>query len=202
MKKIYVAFAGLLFAFLITGSAMAQKIYIKCIDEQNNVLTAGANPNGGTITDDGKNVDLKDYMEVSSMQFDTEQTLNIGSTTGGAGAGKISFGDFSFTKNVDLASTKLLQIQANGTLMKTVEIILKASSSSVKEVVSYKILLGTAGVRTFSASTDGECGACVAENFTFQYGTLQIFTYSTNAKGSTVQNPAPFGWDRIKNKSL
>ncbi|SEJ20185.1 Type VI secretion system effector, Hcp [Dyadobacter koreensis] len=199
MKKIYVAFTGLLFAFLITGSAMAQTIYIKCTDDRDRVLTSGVSPQAGTIFDNGKRVDLKDYMEVSSMQFETEQTLNIGASGSGAGAGKISFGDFSFTKNVDLASTKLLQFQASGILIKTVEIILQGRSGTVEPVVTYKILLGMAGVKGFSASANGDCGGCVEESYTLQYGTLQIFTYAIAPDGRVTQNPSPFGWDRIKN---
>ena len=39
--------------------------------------------------------------EIEDFSFDTEQTLNIGSQSTGAGAGKITFNPFSITRKID-----------------------------------------------------------------------------------------------------
>ena len=197
------ALAGLVFTFLITGTAMAQRMYIRCTDERGNELTTNASPFATNVTDDGRTVVLKNYMEVTSIQFGTDQTYSTGST--GAGVGEIAFGDFSFTTLTNLASTRLLQVQARGTTLQTVEVIFLASNQEAKLRVTYKILLGTAGIKNFSASAAGDCGngcAGVAESYTLQYGTLQIFTYSQQNDGRVTQNPSPFGWDAIRNRAL
>ncbi|MCF2446315.1 type VI secretion system tube protein Hcp [Dyadobacter sp. CY345] len=205
MKKIYVALAGLLFTFLITGTVMAQKMYIKCIDDSNNELTTNASPFAENATDNGKTVELKNYMEVSSIQFSTDQAYETGSTPGGMNPGRVAFGDFSFTTFTNIASTKLLMSQARGFLLKTVEVVILASDQQGKSIVTHKILLGNAGIKNFSASAAGDCGngcAGTAESYSLQYVTLQIFTYSQRPDGRVVQNPSPFGWDRIRNVAL
>jgi len=44
--------------------------------------------------------------EVEDFSFDIEQTLNIGSQSSGAGAGKVTFNPFSITRKTDVASPK------------------------------------------------------------------------------------------------
>jgi type VI secretion system Hcp family effector len=48
-------------------------------------------------------------IEVDDFNFDIEQTLNIGSATGGAGSGKVTFNPFQITKKTDSASPNLFQ---------------------------------------------------------------------------------------------
>lgn len=200
MKKIYVALAGLLFTFLFNGTVMAQKMYIKCIDNKNNELTTNASPFAANATDDGRTVTLKNYMEVTSIQFGADQSITTGPT--GITSGKIAFGDFSFTTFTNPASTKLLQNQTSGIALKTVEVIILASNAQDNLSVSYKILLGTGGIKNFSASAAGDCAnGCAGfnESYSIQYGTIQIFTYSQLPDGRVTQNPSPFSWDVIKN---
>jgi type VI protein secretion system component Hcp len=200
MKKIYIALAGLLFAFLFTGTVMAQKMFIRFIDNRGNELTTNANPFADKAMDNGRTIDLKNYMEAGSIQFGTDQTYSTGAT--GPGAGKIAFGDFSFTTLTNIASTKLLQNQASGNGLRTVEVIILASDGKNNLQVTYKIVLGNAGIKNFSASAAGDCAngcAGLSESYSIQYGTLQIFTYSQSADGRVTQNPVSFSWDITKN---
>jgi type VI protein secretion system component Hcp len=200
MKKIYIALAGLLFTFMFTGTVMAQKMYIKCIDNRNSELTTNANPFADKATDNGKSVDLKNYMEVSSIQFGTDQSITSGPT--GTTAGRVAFGDFSFTTSTNLASTKLLQNQASGSRLKMVEMIILGSDQKNNLQVTYKIVLGNAGIKNFSASAVGECvNGCAGlnESYSIVYETLQIFTYSQSADGRVTQNPITFSGDITKN---
>lgn len=61
-------------------------------------FTAKGGPNGSSST-----------IEIDSFSFGIEQTANVGSATGGSGAGKVKFGEFTITKTADSASPKLLQ---------------------------------------------------------------------------------------------
>jgi hypothetical protein len=47
--------------------------------------------------------------EIKDFSFDIEQTLNIGSQSTGAGAGKARFNPFSITRNIDVASPNLFR---------------------------------------------------------------------------------------------
>jgi type VI protein secretion system component Hcp len=47
--------------------------------------------------------------EIEDYSFDIEQTLNIGSSSSGAGAGKVTFNPFSITKQTDTASPAFFQ---------------------------------------------------------------------------------------------
>jgi type VI secretion system Hcp family effector len=52
--------------------------------------------------------------EIDDFSFDIEQTLNIGSQSSGAGAGKVTFNQFQITKTVDSATPKLFQSAVTG----------------------------------------------------------------------------------------
>ncbi len=47
--------------------------------------------------------------EVETFSFDVEQTLNIGSQSSGAGAGKVTFNPFSITRKIDRSSPNLFR---------------------------------------------------------------------------------------------
>ncbi len=47
--------------------------------------------------------------EIEDFSFDIEQTLNIGSQSTGAGAGKVTFNPFSITRKIDRASPTLFE---------------------------------------------------------------------------------------------
>jgi type VI protein secretion system component Hcp len=54
-------------------------------------------------------------IKVTSWKFGAENNTTVSSATGGAGAGKLSFDDFTITKNIDNASTALFAMAATGT---------------------------------------------------------------------------------------
>jgi type VI secretion system Hcp family effector len=57
---------------------------------------------------------VQGLFEVEDYSFDMEQTLQIGSQSSGAGAGKITFNPFSITRKVDVPSPSLFNACANG----------------------------------------------------------------------------------------
>ena len=65
--------------------------------------------------------------EIEDYSFDIEQTLNIGSQSGGAGAGKVTFNPFSITRKIDAASPMLFQMACAGTPFQTVYLALRKS---------------------------------------------------------------------------
>src|SRR4051812_39363545 len=65
--------------------------------------------------------------EISEFSFGAENTLNIGSATSGAGAGKATFKEFTVKKQTDSASGKLLILLGTGGHYKKVQLFIKKS---------------------------------------------------------------------------
>src|ERR1700677_3379543 len=65
--------------------------------------------------------------EVEDFSFDVEQTLNIGSQSTGAGAGKITFNPFSITRKIDLQSPTFFNMACSGTAFKFVTLGMRKS---------------------------------------------------------------------------
>lgn len=215
MKKPYaIVLTGLL---VCSGSivANAQAIYLK-VYPYKNTTTASTFPAEGapsltdglgteeSARDNGKSIKLTNYIKLSSLQYDLEQTLNIGSQGTGAGAGKVTFTPIVITKTLDAISTTLMQNCASGTPF-TLEIIFvsNASGKSAGDV-RYKMQVGLAAVKSVSASSIPDCGnGCpnIAESVSFEYGQLIVQTYTQKPTGEIVAG-TKFGWDRIKNISI
>lgn len=183
---------------LVAITGHAQDIYMKFTPYSGAVTTAGLGPNV-TVKDGANNVQLTDYLQVSSVQFDEEQTLNIGSQSSGAGAGKVSFNPLTITKSVDALTPKLYQFMCTGTPYKFVEILfVKPATDNNPAPVIYKVLLKLAAVKTQAVSSVASCAnGCVAESVSFEYGGMIQYTYKPQANGSST--PIPAGWNRVKN---
>ena len=186
---------------LIAITVRAQDIYMQFTPYNGPVATAGMGPDI-QVKDASKPdlVNLKDYLQVSSAQFDEEQTLNIGSQSSGAGAGKVTFNPLTITKSVDALTPKLFQFMCSGTPYKFVEILfIKPTGGNNPANVIYKVLLKLAAVKTQAVSSVADCSnGCVAESVSFEYGGMLQYTYKQQATGSITANP-PGGWNRVKN---
>jgi Type VI secretion system effector, Hcp len=68
-------------------------------------------PAPGTAADQGAGA----LFEIEDYSFDVEQTLNIGSQSTGAGAGKVTFNPFSVTRKIDKVSPTLFKMTCAGT---------------------------------------------------------------------------------------
>ncbi|MBD2757304.1 type VI secretion system tube protein Hcp [Spirosoma validum] len=185
---------------LIAITVRAQDIYMKFTPYGSGaVATVGLGPDQ-TVKDGNNTVRLNDYLQVSSAQFDEEQTLNIGSQSSGAGAGRVAFNPLTITKSVDALTPKLFQAMCSGTAYKFVEILfVKPTADGNTASVIYKVLLKLAGVKTQAVSSVADCAnGCVAESVSFEYGGMIQSTYKQQSNGSFTQNP-PAGWNRVRN---
>lgn len=145
---------------------------------------------GGKISSFGHIFEIEDY------SFDIEQTLNIGSQSGGTGAGKITFNPFSITRKIDRASPILFEMACQGTAFKQVTLALRKStgndtSGSIFLRFDFKLV----AVKTISWSHDDESPK---ETVTFEYGGMLIRYCAQNPDGS-LYAVKPGGWNRVKN---
>ena len=141
--------------------------------------------------------------EISDFSFDIEQTLNIGSQSSGAGAGKVTFNPFSITRNIDCASPTFFQMACSGTAFQQVTLALRKSvgDSGGGAKVSGQIFLRfdfkLVAVKTVSWSHDDESPK---EEVTFEYGGLQVRYNQQDASGDMTKIPLYVGgWNRVRN---
>ena len=135
--------------------------------------------------------------EITDYNFDIEQTLNIGSASKGAGAGRVTFNPFSFTRKIDQASPIFFKMACSGTPFKEVLLGLRKASggeTSGSFFLMYRFVL--AAVKTVSWAHDEESPN---ETVTFEYGGMQIFYGIQKPDGTINQSSIPAGWDRVKN---
>jgi type VI protein secretion system component Hcp len=130
------------------------------------------------------------WFEVKDFSFDVVQTLNIGSQSSGAGAGKIAFNPFSFSMAPGRLDPKLFELAASGTPFKTMEVEVDRQAG-VLEQFTFK-LVAVKSVGWSIQSTSGELRIQVA----MEYGGLIV---NVPQKGGAA---AIGGWDRVKNAAI
>ncbi len=85
--------------------------------------------------------------EIESYSFDIAQSLNIGSQSTGAGAGKVTFNPFSITRKTDRASPVLFQMACSGTAFESVVLVPSEVSRSERGVAGVREIHVQAGRR-------------------------------------------------------
>jgi hypothetical protein len=131
------------------------------------------------------------YFAVQNAALDVEQTLNIGSQSSGAGAGKITFNPFSFSMTPGPLDPKLFQLAASGTALKTVEVEMDQAQTA-----SLQFTMKLAAVKTISWSADAATNQ-IRTQVTFEYGGLVITSPAQTGVTAVTQ-----GWDRVKNIAI
>src|ERR1700755_2299090 len=109
MKKLYFS---LLFTSLSCCVMAQTAIYARFTNYSNQVLKndgtlASAN---GLISSNTIDPSSPELFKLTTFTQSVEQTLNIGSQSTGAGAGKIAFNPLSFTRPVDASSSILFSL--------------------------------------------------------------------------------------------
>ena len=145
-------------------------------------------------------------VELLDWNVSSDQVLNIGSQSGGAGAGKITFNELTVGKPVDRLSQQLFGFEAAGIPFKWLDILVVddqrqptgsgAEGASLKPYLSYRFLLvGISRIDTVPSDSS------VREDMSFQFGGWLIGYQQLKSDG-TLTPFAPTGWDRIKNVSI
>ncbi len=139
--------------------------------------------------------------EITEYSFDIEQTLNIGSQSSGAGAGKVTFNPFSITRKIDKASATFYQMACSGTAFETVVLMLRkslgagASANEVSGGVFLRFDFKLVAVKTISWAHDDEAPT---ESVTFEYGGLQM-RYAQQEASGKLGTVFASGWNRVRN---
>ena len=126
------------------------------------------------------------------------KSLNIGSQSTGAGAGKVTFNPFSITRKTDRASPVLFQMACSGTAFESLVLVLtRSAGGSVAALAFERFTFKLVAVKSIAWAYDAETPK---EIVTFQYGGLVIDYWMQKPDGSWGPRILG-GWNRVKNIS-
>jgi type VI secretion system secreted protein Hcp len=189
---------------------MAFDTYMQFKDSKGNWLSGESQVVISSDTPLGTDIQQGAVFEIDDFSFDVEQVLNIGSSSSGAGAGKITFNPFQITRKTDRASPKLFMMCCTGEHFQVVSLYLRraggmggitgaATASSGFTFLRYDFAL--VAVKTISWSgSDGD--EAMKEEVTFEYGALQVQYCQQNTDGTPNQQGKTIGsWNRVNNNA-
>ena len=177
---------------------MAIDAYMTFVDYSGNPLTCESttdfSKNSGELADDMKTGSVFEIDEWSQLSI--EQTLSIGSQSGGTGSGRVDFKEFSITRKIDKASPTFFRMACSGTPFKNVALAFrKSSGGDTSGQFFLRFDFKMAAVKTISYSHDE---VTPKEEVTFEYGGL-LFRYAMQQSGGKIGTVMPAGWNRTKN---
>ncbi len=139
------------------------------------------------------------WVEIASFSFGYENQINIGSASGGAGAGKATFKEFVIHKRVDSVTPALIKALCLGQHFDTVHLHLRNAGAASKVVseafIQVQMKLVAVKDVEFSGS-DGDDRPL--EQVTFQYGAIQFGYRPQDATGKIGAEKTAI-WSRVKN---
>ena len=141
----------------------------------------------------GKSVPGEGWTELADFSFGGSNSINIGSLSGGGGAGKASFSDLSFFLTDDSMLADLLALNASGQMADAVQIIGVTAGKSVGRV--FDLVLNDVLFTSVAETTEGGSAYSVAFN---EIG-LQTVSVGVDGTAGEVQS---FGWSRQQNQAI
>lgn len=169
-------------------------IYLRLVDYRSGTLTANGTFDGN-VAPIKESFDAKTahFIQVARYSSGIEQTLNIGSQSTGAGAGRATFNPFTIQRSADVLSPLLFQNAASGTPFKTADVLFVNAQNLISLRHTYKLV----AVKTISWSAESS-EADPVETVTFEYGGL-IVTVNQQAPDGKLLKMAQGGWNRVRN---
>ena len=145
----------------------------------------------------------KGAFEILSFELGADTTVDIGSVSGGGGAGKANFKEFTVTKKTDTASTFLFTALVPGLHYGSVTVDLRRAGAATKTMKSggvfmkFDMRLVMVQDITWSGS-DGD-DVC-EESVIFKFGAIEI-TYTPQGADGKEKPKQLTRWSRVKNNN-
>lgn len=130
---------------------------------------------------------------VSYFTFGVAQTLNIGSQSGGAGAGKVTFSPLEVHAALSTFAS-LIDTAANGVALQTCTLTTKLSDGTT-DSFEFK-LVAIKGLTVVAEKTGTTDIPAQYTDVQFEYGSVEVKTSGGTDDGGTTP---PGGWNQITN---
>jgi type VI secretion system secreted protein Hcp len=140
--------------------------------------------------------------EIKDFSFGIENPTTVGSATGGAGAGKIKFNEFTIKKTSDLASPDFFRNCCAGAHYD--EVIVEMRKAGGEALLSGGAFMRFKFKTVFTTKIDwsGPGDEGPEESITFVYGQLGVKYWGQTEKGEQLGGETFSGWDQVKNKDF
>lgn len=136
--------------------------------------------------------------EIVSFEIGAENNINIGSMTGGGGAGKATFKELTVTKKTDTSSAELFAMLCSGKHFDDMVIELRRSGMAAKSGDGF-LKWEFKQVMLQDISWSGSDGDDVCEEtLVIQYGAMKV-SYKPQDKTGKMGEPKTAEWSRVKN---
>lgn len=131
-----------------------------------------------------RDADHRGAFEIKDFSFGVENPTTIGSATGGAGAGKVKFNEFTIKKTVDSASPNFFrQAASTGRHFARVRLQMRKAGGGLANYVFDDV-----AVKSINWSGPGDEGP--EESITFVYGRMSV-GYAPQSSPQSVPQSAP-----------
>ncbi len=136
--------------------------------------------------------------EIKDFSFGVENPTTIGSATGGAGAGKVKFNEFTIKKTSDSASPAFFKNLVAGAHYKKVTLTVRKAGGDASTAGQpfHTFTFGTVFTTKIDWSGPGDEGP--EESITFVYGKLSVEYQPQNPDG-TLGEPITSCFDAVRN---
>src|SRR2546427_722731 len=147
----------------------------------------------------------KGAIEISDYGFGVTMPVTTSrSDGGGATVGRANFDVFTCTKNIDTATTKLVEYCCKGTAIpKIVLHLYRQGDAEASGVVKYSMVVFNACVIT-KVAISGSGEELPKESLEFNYGVCEYqYRYTDHDTGKPDDNrKTRFGWSTVQNKAV
>jgi type VI secretion system secreted protein Hcp len=148
---------------------------------------------------EGESTDAKHkgWIDVDSWSWGETQTAPV-SHGGGAGAGKVSFGDFHFVTKVSKASPRLFLACASGQHLKEAKLVGRRAGKDQQEFLTWTF----SDVLVSSYQTGGsEAGPAPIDQVSLNFAKVQV-EYRPQKADGTLDPPITAGWNSKTNTKV
>ncbi len=154
---------------------------------------------GKLVKGEAQDASHKEEIEVSFWSWAMTQTLDIGSHSGGAGAGKVTFDRCQIHKPVDCASPLLYDYACSGTPFKTATLTARKAGGNPLDY--FVVTMKLAAVAKLQWSGPDPETELLTETLMLEFGGAQI-KYVTQGSDGKKLKEIELGWDRVRNMRI
>ncbi len=134
-------------------------------------------------------------IEINHVAFEATNSVNIGSASSGAGAGKVKFGALELHKTIDATSPVLFKALAAGQHYPQATVFVRGVAAGAAQSATREYRMSQVFVTRLAQDTTTERAD---ETIQLDFGAVQLVEFTQSSSGKP-QGRVVAGWDQVKN---
>ena len=135
---------------------------------------------------DGESLDHKHKGEIEILSFSWGLTNSIGSATGGGGAGKVKFNEFTIVKMIDSASPKFMERCCQGEHISNGQLTLVARGQKGNQEEFLKIKLTDILVSSYQTGGSNQGGIVPMDQVTLNFASVDVTALNNRGQATSI----------------